>query len=206
MFAILAVNLVGDQFGYCSNIPTEELYYNISESQCIKEGYIWKDFNANFNNVFQGILTLFILSTQEDWPDIMFRMSDANSADVGPIENKNRLLANLFFVFFMFIGTYFLVNLFIGVIFLNFDRAQKREEFRHKFLTPHQRKWIAVQRLIVFTQPNLTVVEPTAKWMKPFFKLITHDYFEYFMMTSIVLNSFLMTHLTNGICHKYNDF
>ena len=122
----------------------------------------------------------------------MFHMSDSNSADVGPIENHNRTLANLFFVFFMFIGTYFLVNLFIGVIFLNFDRAQKREEFRHKFLTPHQRKWIAVQRLVVFTQPNLTVVEPTAKWMKPFFKLITHDYFEYFMMASIVLNVVVM--------------
>lgn len=37
----------------------------------------------NFDNIFNSIITLFILSTQEGWPDYLFDFVDANkfSAD-----------------------------------------------------------------------------------------------------------------------------
>ena len=32
MFAILAINILGDKLGYC-NVPEDELYYGISKTQ-----------------------------------------------------------------------------------------------------------------------------------------------------------------------------
>lgn len=155
-------------------------------------GYQWQVNNVNFNNIFNGMLTLFIFSTQEGWPQLMYQFADSNTADVGPTLNNNGTIAYIFVPVFLFVGSYFLLNLFVGVIFMNFIRAQNKENSKLYFLTEQQKKWVAVQRLVLLTKPDLTVVRPQTKWRKPYFNLITHDYFEYFIMVSIVLNIIVM--------------
>ena len=54
----------------------------------------------------------------------------------------------LYFVIFIFIGSMFLMNLFIGVVQLNYHLADKAA--KNKFLTDDQTKWIEVQRLILY--------------------------------------------------------
>ena len=41
-------------------------------------GFEWKNRDTNFDNVYNGMLTLFIISTLEGWPNIMFNILDAN--------------------------------------------------------------------------------------------------------------------------------
>ena len=168
-------------------------------------GYTWANFHANFDNVFQGMLSLFIISTQEDWPNMMYMMMDANTSDQGPIQGNKAVLAYFYFVVSIFVCSFFLINLFIGVIFFNFVRAQKRDNDRHKFLTPQQRKWVAVQRLVLATKPDLTVVEPRRRWMKFFFRVITSNYFEYTIMTTIVLNIVTMAINYDDSSIEYNN-
>ena len=64
-----------------------------------------------------------ILNTQEGWPDYVFRFVDAT--DTGPIFNNNPLFM-LFFFFYLFVGSMFIVQLFVGVIFLNYGLAIKK--------------------------------------------------------------------------------
>jgi hypothetical protein len=76
------------------------------------------------------MLTLFVLSTLEGWPDYMFNFIDAD--DNGPKYNNN-LYMIAYFMVFIFIGSMFLLNLFIGVIFLNYHIAEKKA--KNEFLT-----------------------------------------------------------------------
>ena len=81
MFAILGQNLLKGKLGYC-NMPGSQSYYGVSQAQCQGLGYQWATQFANFENVLQGLQTLFILSTQENWPNIMEAAMDANDPTV----------------------------------------------------------------------------------------------------------------------------
>jgi hypothetical protein len=50
-------------------------------------------------------------------------------------------------VLFIFIGSIFLTNLFVGIIKLNYEIAD--EASKNKFLSDGQARWIEVQMLIV---------------------------------------------------------
>ena len=77
----------------------------------------------NFNNIFIAMLTLFILSTIEGWPNYMYEFIDGY--EDGPNKDSNQWVI-FYFVVFILIGSMFLLNLFIGVIFLNYHIAEKK--------------------------------------------------------------------------------
>ena len=68
------------------------------------------------------MLTLFILSTIEGWPNYMYIFVDAD--EKGPLKDNNTWMI-IYFLVFIIIGSMFLLNLFIGVIFLNYHIAEK---------------------------------------------------------------------------------
>ena len=122
------------------------------------------------------------MSTLENWPGIMFSMADANNASDGPKRDANALFAYIFMIIFVFVGSFFLINLFIGVIFLEYTQASKRENQMQKFLTPEQQNWVIMQRLVITVKCDDTNIEPETHWMKPYFKMINHAYFEIFII------------------------
>ena len=66
--------------------------------------------------------TLYVVSSLEGWPDIMIQTLDITDVGLGPTkENNNQNM--FFFVSFIIIGSFFLLNFFIGVLFLNFNAA-----------------------------------------------------------------------------------
>lgn len=69
-------------------------------------------------------MTLFVLSTLEGWPNYVFNFVDADKfsddgENLGPEKNGSRLFM-LYFMVFIFVGSMFLINLFIGVVQLNY--------------------------------------------------------------------------------------
>lgn len=52
---------------------------------------------------------------------------------------------------FIFVCSYFLVDLFIGVIFLNYHMAEAK--LNPRVLTPEQTNWIKLQKHIISTNP-----------------------------------------------------
>ena len=70
------------------------------------------------------MMTLFVVSSLEGWPEIMYQAVDMVDTDKGPQFNSTPFAA-YYFVAFIFIGTFFFLNFFIGVLFLNFKAAQK---------------------------------------------------------------------------------
>jgi hypothetical protein len=68
------------------------------------------------------MISLFILSTLEGWPNYVFENVDGAPEDTGPILNNNPFVKYLFIVFIL-IGSFFCVNLFVSIISMNFHIA-----------------------------------------------------------------------------------
>ena len=68
------------------------------------------------------MITLFVVASLEGWPDIMFRAVDGQGEEMGPRINASPMAA-YYFVIYILIGSFLFLNLFVGVIFMNFIEA-----------------------------------------------------------------------------------
>lgn len=144
----------------------------------------------NFDNVGSAMLTFFEISTTEGWADVMMAAIDANGIGMQPIRDNNMIWA-LFFVLFIMVGSFFVVNLFVGVIIDNFNRmkAALGGDF---MLTPEQKKWIEAQKAASRVGPVRILKPPRDFVRRHIFHLIKMQHFEWFIMICIIVNTFLM--------------
>lgn len=181
IFAIIGVNLYGGKFFYCSIEPFK--YHTMPE--CEYASGLWKRYDHNYDNAGWAMLTLYVVSSLEGWPDVMVQTIDTTSENMGPLKEYNRNMY-WYYVLFIFIGSFFFLNFFIGVLFLQFNKAQKREE---KGYTAKDIGWKDIQKLILAAEPDYeTTNVPKNPVLKTFHDLVSSPNFEKFIMLCIVLN------------------
>ena len=122
---------------------------------------------------------------------------------------------SFFFIFFIFVCSYFLVNLFIGVIFLNYIQEYERQmkvKGLSQPLTDEQLKWIEMQRMIVTIKPDLTISKPQSKFRKFFHNIVLWGpakseglYFDLSIMLVIVANIVTMALAYEGSTITYRN-
>jgi hypothetical protein len=150
------------------------------------------------------MLTLFIVASLEGWPDIMYQGIDSTSVEKGPEKDASFFLS-LYFVGFILIGSFFFLNFFIGVIFLNFEEAQN-EEKKALVLNDKQIKWIDIMKMIIKSKPDIeTTYIPKNKFRKKLHSIVTSNYFDIFIMVCIVLNMLQMAIDYEGSSKTYNN-
>ena len=79
-------------------------------------------FDVNFDDIVQSMVSLFVMSTLEGWPDYMSSNIDGAGADTGPIPD-NIPYVQYMFVFYIMVGSIFCVNLFVAIVSMNFHIA-----------------------------------------------------------------------------------
>jgi hypothetical protein len=84
----------------------------------------------NFENVLQGMLTLFVYSTFEGWPVYSWNFIDATSD--GPVYGGSAFFS-IFIVIFILIGSFFSIDLFGAVLAFHYDIAQRKS--KNKYLS-----------------------------------------------------------------------
>jgi hypothetical protein len=152
MFAILAISFMKEEMGYCQGVPD---YYGITKSHCLSLGHTWGNWPWNFDNIGNAFVTLFVLSSLEGWPDIMATSFDAAPASDGPTYNGNIIFSGIFFISFIMIGSLFLMNLFVGVIFFQFQAEQEQEKkSKFKYITGGQMRWLQMNDIIRYAKPT----------------------------------------------------
>lgn len=72
-----------------------------------------------------GYLALLQVATFEGWMEVMADAVDARGVDLQPQREAN-LYAYIYFVIFIVCGSFFTLNLFIGVIIDNFNMLKKK--------------------------------------------------------------------------------
>lgn len=87
----------------------------------------WEVPQNNYDNLFISMLTFFEISTLEMWPDMMFAAIDATEIDQSPKMNSNFALVAIVFILYIFVTTFFIMNLFISVIVDKFNEEIRRK-------------------------------------------------------------------------------
>jgi hypothetical protein len=74
MFAILFMNMFAGTSGFCDLLPSGVETYKINREMCGSADYPgkWRNYDINFENIYQSLVSLFVLSTLEGWPDYMY--------------------------------------------------------------------------------------------------------------------------------------
>ena len=86
---------------------------------CIDQGGLWLNRTFNFDNMINGLVMLFVMSTTAGWSEMMFQTIKSTDIDLVPGEERS-IYWVLFFVVFMIVGCFFFLNLFIGVVINTF--------------------------------------------------------------------------------------
>ena len=79
---------------------------------------------GSFDDFGSAVRLLFIMSTSDEWEGPMFTMMGAREEGLAPIRNDFSPAA-FFAIAWMFIGAFFALNLFVGMIVDNFTRLKK---------------------------------------------------------------------------------
>ena len=65
------------------------------------------------------------MATTTSWSNIMITADSSTDIDLNLQQNINRYWS-LLFIFFIIIGSFFLLNLFVGVVISNFNRDKEK--------------------------------------------------------------------------------
>lgn len=95
-----------------------------------------------FDNVAQALLTFFEISTTEAWTAVMYAAVDATEEDMQPIRDAH-VVRVWFFMLFMLIGSYLVMNLFVGVIIDNFNKVSTNTLSISTLRPVQQREYVA---------------------------------------------------------------
>jgi TRAP-type C4-dicarboxylate transport system permease small subunit len=119
LFGIFGVNQFKGAYYYC------DIYEVNDKLECFDKGGSWVNKNFNFDNVVNAIVTLFVISTTEGWIDLMSDGIDSRGIDLNPKVDNAQAWA-LYFVLFIIVGAFFIMNLFAGVIVDAFQNEKER--------------------------------------------------------------------------------
>ncbi|CAI2381758.1 unnamed protein product [Moneuplotes crassus] len=194
IFAIMGVDFFKGAYYACEDLSNEVLQTIETKQDCIDQGGSWKNYHVNFDNTINAMFTLFQMTTTEGWMSVMNRGVDTRGIDKQP-ETNYHIWMIFYFVWFMVIGSLFIINLFVGVIIDNFNKIKESEEIGGKglFITENQKKWVEIQHIMLRQSLRFKAPEPKSKCRKKAYFLVNHRYFEVFIMICILLNTLLMS-------------
>ncbi|XP_041673363.1 voltage-dependent T-type calcium channel subunit alpha-1I [Cheilinus undulatus] len=187
VFGILGVQLFKGKFYHCEGLDTKNI---TNKSDCLQANYRWIRRKYNFDNLIQALMSLFVLSCKDGWVNIMYDGLDAVGVDQQPVRNHNPWML-LYFISFLLIVSFFVLNMFVGVVVENFhkcrqdqeeEEARLREEKRQKMIEKKRRK--AKQRPYYADYSPLRLTIHT---------LCTSHYLDLFITFIICINVFTMS-------------
>ena len=166
------------------------------------EAHEWKKpENYNFDNIGASMLVLFETATLEMWLEVMYHSVDAVAEGLQPRLNYNEGAA-LFYVVFIIIGAFFVMNLFVGVTIDKFNEMKEAQEEEDEiegrakgaslFVTEEQRRWQLVERMMSKCKPARVYEPPKQPARAKVFGVVTNPLFDVFIMICIVANVLVM--------------
>uniref|UniRef100_A0A3P8Y4D5 Voltage-dependent L-type calcium channel subunit alpha n=1 Tax=Esox lucius TaxID=8010 RepID=A0A3P8Y4D5_ESOLU len=208
MFACIGVQLFKGKFSYCSDSSKS------TEPECrgsyimYKDGDVgkpqrslraWENSDFNFDDVLQGMMALFAVSTFEGWPALLYRAIDSHSEDLGPVYNY-RVVVSIFFIIYIIIIAFFMMNIFVGFVIVTFQE-QGEQEYKNCELDKNQRQCV---EYALKARPLRRYI-PKNQYQYKVWYVVNSTYFEYLMFTLILLNTICLAMQHHGQTKSFND-
>ncbi|XP_053170797.1 sodium channel, voltage-gated, type I like, alpha b isoform X8 [Scomber japonicus] len=197
IFSIMGVNLFAGKYYYCVNTTTDEMLpidRANNKTEClnlVNDSARWRNVKINFDNVGAGYLALLQVATFKGWMDIMYAAVDSRDVEHQPQYEVN-LYMYLYFVIFIIFGSFFTLNLFIGVIIDNFNQQKKKFGGQDIFMTEEQKKYYNAMKKLGSKKPQKPIPRPTNAFQGCVFDCITKQAFDIVIMILICLNMVTM--------------
>ena len=145
LFSILGLTLFSGKFFRC-NDPAAGPYM----SDCVgvfphrELGHpvprVWSTPGYSFDDVFLSLDTLFQVVTRKGWTPILYSAMDVPSVDGQQPGTNNAPLSAVFFMIFIFFGSFYLLKVFVGIIVAHFRKFSGTA-----LLTNRQLQWVGTQ-------------------------------------------------------------
>ncbi|NXA94331.1 SCN5A protein, partial [Melanocharis versteri] len=130
-------------------------------------------------------------ATFKGWMDIMYAAVDSREIDQQP-EFEIRLRMYAFFVVFIIFGSFFMLNLFIGVVISNFNQQRKKISGKDLFLTEEQKKYYSALKKLGSKKPQKPIPRPSNAFLGLLFDIVSHKAFDITIVIFICLNMIVM--------------
>ncbi|KAJ8923861.1 hypothetical protein NQ315_010443 [Exocentrus adspersus] len=208
IFAIMGVQLFAGKYYKCVDNNKTTLSYEIipDYNACKAENYSWDNSRMNFDHVGKAYLCLFQVATFKGWIQIMNDAIDSREINKQPIRETN-IYMYLYFVFFIIFGSFFTLNLFIGVIIDNFNEQKKKININYllwnliykqggsleMFMTEDQKKYYNAMKKMGSKKPMKAIPRPRWRPQAIVFEIVTNKKFDMIIMLFIGLNMLTMT-------------
>lgn len=159
MFGIVAVSFFKGTYFYCDttevqdSIPGFSKEFSITNKwDCLNAGSIWMNRFYNFDNIINAMISLFVMCNVSSWQDFMYICAQVTEIDY-TWKKWTQSYWVFFFIAFMVVGSFFLLNLFVGVVISSFNR-QKDLLGGNTLLTEKQKEWIDTHLVVLKSQPE----------------------------------------------------
>ncbi|XP_071554616.1 sodium voltage-gated channel paralytic isoform X15 [Temnothorax nylanderi] len=195
IFAIMGVQLFAGKYFKCVDANKTTLSYEIipDRNACNTENYTWENSPMNFDHVGKAYLCLFQVATFKGWIQIMNDAIDSRELNKQPIRETN-IYMYFYFVFFIIFGSFFTLNLFIGVIIDNFNEQKKKAGGSlEMFMTEDQKKYYNAMKKMGNKKPLKAIPRPRWRPQAIVFEIVTDKKFDMIIMLFIGLNMLTMT-------------
>uniref|UniRef100_A0A7S1IVH8 Ion transport domain-containing protein n=1 Tax=Eutreptiella gymnastica TaxID=73025 RepID=A0A7S1IVH8_9EUGL len=217
MFFWLIFSILGTQFfmgKFYSCVPHPDIgddgktdYGSLDREQCVLAGGHWLNQEANFDNVLRSCLTLFEVATLEGWVDVMHNGVAAVGIGQAPVADGNPVMA-LYFVIFIVVGSFFILNLCIGVLIDNYYRMRNATNGLDANLTAEQREWITMQKVMMASfkgQLRRAVMPEEGSVRYKVWQFVEWKWFDNMILSVIILNICIMASEHYGQTDLWSD-
>ncbi|KAL1453024.1 hypothetical protein WDU94_007201 [Cyamophila willieti] len=187
IFGILGVQLFKGTFFYCDG-PNVKHIRNKTECLTDKRNQ-WVNHKYNFDDLGKALMSLFVLSSRDGWVNIMYTGLDAVGVDQQPIENYSEWRLLYFIAFILLVG-FFVLNMFVGVVVENFHRCREEQEKEERVRRLAKRaKQMEKKRRQMHEPPYYSNY---GKWRLLIHSVVTSKYFDLAIAAVIGLNVITM--------------
>nr|AAC63049.1 voltage-gated sodium channel homolog BdNa1 [Bdelloura candida] len=199
IFSIIGVQRFGGRFYKCiykdSKSQVSPLIVNSKiacETFANQLNITWINSKIHFDDVVNGLLALFQVATFKGWTDIIKDSVDVTDIDKQPRHNNSRI-NYIYYVLFIIFGSFFTLNLFIGVIIDNFNVQKKKVGGSlEMFMTDDQKKYYNAIQKMSSSSPQKPIPKPKNHISIVFYNICKNKNFDIVIMGFIVLNTLTM--------------
>lgn len=185
VFSLIGIQLFRNRFGFCEN----RVNYHVSFEECQNTKKKWSIFFLNYDDIGSALISIFVLSTMDNWANQLNIGVNSDLPERGPSRNNNQFSSYCFFLAFVIIAVWLFYNLFIGVIFSNFIETSQRN--LHPFLTPSQVKWLEIQDFILKLDEKVFYL-PKKGFRLFLYRILERKVFEWVLKVILAVNFLIL--------------
>eukprot|EP01064_Diplonema_japonicum_P039661 TRINITY_DN9_c4_g1_i1.p1 TRINITY_DN9_c4_g1~~TRINITY_DN9_c4_g1_i1.p1 ORF type:complete len:1736 (+),score=356.14 TRINITY_DN9_c4_g1_i1:114-5321(+) len=201
IFGIMGVQFFAGRFYACTDVVWSDHSFIKTKRECEmtaspvvpSRNLRWVSHKSNFDNLGTALVTLFEIATLEGWIEVMYLGMDSGEQEHALVQNNRPWMA-VYFIVFVVVGAFFLVNLFTGVLVDKYER-QHRTTSAHgltQTLSPNQIEWKQILEIMTTTMKPLNRHINAGRATLYVTNLVLDDRFDQGIMLCIALNTIVM--------------